>query len=59
MEVQGQFNTGCYGEVMAATATAGTVSWFVCSGKGFRACDALIWTLCHKDVRIVGFWRKV
>jgi hypothetical protein len=28
--------------------------------KCFRhTCDALIWTLCHQDVRIVGFLRKV
>jgi hypothetical protein len=28
--------------------------------KCFRhTCDALIWTLCHQDVRIVDFLRKV
>jgi hypothetical protein len=51
------------GEEMAAAAMARRVV-MVCllgCGQGVlrHACDALIWTLCHQDVRIVGFLRKM
>ena len=47
------------GGEMAAPATARRDVMVVCLQEGFKACDALIWTLCHQDVRIVGFFRKV
>jgi hypothetical protein len=30
--------------------------WAKCSR---HTCDALIWTLCHQDVRIVGFFEEI
>jgi hypothetical protein len=30
------------------------LSWFVGLDKVFKACDALIWTLCQQDVTFVG-----
>jgi hypothetical protein len=50
------------GEIAAAVMAMVEMSWFSCLGfwgKGFKACDALIWTLCYQDVRIVGFFRKM
>jgi hypothetical protein len=47
------------GGVMAAAATSHRDAMVCCLGKGFRACDALIWTLCQQDVTFVGFLRQV
>ena len=47
------------GGVMAAAVTARRDVMVVCLQEVFKACDALIWTLCHQDVKIVGFLRKV
>jgi hypothetical protein len=44
---------------MAAAVTARRDVMVVCLQEVFKACDALIWTLCHQDVKIVGFLRKV
>ena len=44
---------------MAAAVSVRRDVMVVCLWEGFEACDALIWTLCHQDVRIVGFLRKV
>jgi hypothetical protein len=46
------------GGEMAAAATVHRDVVLVCLQEGFKACDALIWTLCHQDVRIVGFLRQ-
>jgi hypothetical protein len=59
MEVQGRFIKLASGGVMAAAVTARRDVMVVCLQEVFKACDALIWTLCHQDVKIVGFLRKV
>jgi hypothetical protein len=46
---------------MAAPATARRDVMVVCLQEGFKACDALIWTVCHQDVMhilvcFVNFW---
>jgi hypothetical protein len=47
------------GGEIAAAATARRDVMVVCLQEVFKACDALIWTLCHQDVTFVGFFRKV
>ena len=47
------------GGVMAAAALVRRDVMVCLFGQGFKACDALIWTLCHQDVRFVGFLRQV
>jgi hypothetical protein len=43
----------------AATAPRDVMVCLLGLGKGFKACDALIWTLCQQDVTFVDFLRKV
>jgi hypothetical protein len=45
------------GGVMAAAALVRGDVMVCLFRQGFKA-YALIWTLCHQDVRIVGFLRK-
>jgi hypothetical protein len=47
------------GGEMTAAATARRDVMVVCLQEGFKACDALIWTLCQQDVAFVGFLRQV
>ncbi len=46
------------GGVMAAAVTARRDVMVVCLQEVFKACDALIWTLCQQDVTFVGECEK-
>jgi hypothetical protein len=60
MDVEGQLDTGCCRRnESAATAPRDVMVCLLGLGTGFKAFDALIWTLCQQDVTFVGFLRQV
>jgi hypothetical protein len=59
MEAQGWFKTGFWWSNGRSAALVCRDIMVCLFGQGFKACDALIWTLCQQDVRFVGFLTQV